>query len=260
MRAEGVSHLPPCRSQGNFEAREALLGAVGESTNAGARLPRHQLAPGPRKPHTRLTRLKPYAGARSTTNWTACCAAGTEPTNVPSSHIPPLVYVGTLSQVNVKEEWLDSDRKKQRREGVPLVDPSCGVHGMAMGSNTLLGRTAKRHCHILPYAGAMEGDFRKHAVPVKRIESILGVQAENDEDREILLVCHQAVEGMVEAFCTPSGADPTPSWCGSKYSQIVGKTAATANLETRRRRVSPTAMGRIPPSGFERGVMGALAQ
>jgi hypothetical protein len=89
-----------------------------------------------------------------------------------------LAYVGTLS-VKVKEEWLDSERKKQRREGVPLLDPCCGVHDM--GPNILMGRAAVRRRHILPDAGAMEGDFRKHAVAVDRIESILEVQADNDK-------------------------------------------------------------------------------
>jgi hypothetical protein len=73
-----------------------------------------------------------------------------------------------------------------------------------MGPNILMGRAAVRRRHILPDAGAMEGDFHKHAVAVDRIESILEVQADNDKVGEILLVCHQAVEGMDEAFCTPS--------------------------------------------------------
>ncbi len=37
----------------------------------------------------------------------------------------------------------------------------------------------------------------------------------------------------------------------------AGKTAARATLDTRRRRVRPTAMGLMPPFGFRRGVMGA---
>eukprot|EP00884_Botryococcus_braunii_P019430 jgi/Botrbrau1/6170/Bobra.0344s0011.1 len=44
----------PCRLQGDFLARGALLVGVRESTNAEG-LPRHQFAHGPQKPHIRPT-------------------------------------------------------------------------------------------------------------------------------------------------------------------------------------------------------------
>jgi hypothetical protein len=164
-----------------------------------------------RRPHTALVRVEAQAICGGlVNNQLDCllrCGHGTNKRAV--IQIPPLVYVGTLP-MKVKEEWLDRERKKQRREGVPLLDPCCGVHDM--GPNILMGRAAVRRRHILPDAGAMEGDFPKHAVAVDRIESILEVQADNDEVGGILLVCHQAVEGMDEAFCTPSDSNPNLVW------------------------------------------------
>jgi hypothetical protein len=81
-----------------------------------------------------------------------------------------------------------------------------------MGSNILMGCAAVRRRHILPDAGATDGDLPKHPVAVDSIESILEVQADNGEVRGIILVCHQAVEGMDEAFCTPSDSNPHLLW------------------------------------------------
>ena len=63
--------------------------------------------------------------------------------------------------------------------------------------------------------------------------------------------------------CTSASAPPlmpTPSWPNSsKAVRHFSRSRAATNFETKRRRTSPTAIGRTPPSRLRRGYRGAPA-
>jgi hypothetical protein len=88
---------------------------------------------------------------------------------------------------DVTEKGLDSECEKQRGERVPLLHPGCGFNDM--WANVLAGSTAVCHLDIMGDAWTMPDNFFKHAVAINGIESILEIQADNDEVRGILLVC-----------------------------------------------------------------------
>ena len=55
-------------------------------------------------------------------------------------------------------------------------------------------------------------------------------------------------------ICSVAPRTPTPIWSGAKTSVSCEDRRCCSTLEVRRRRTSPTAMGRTPPQGFNKGM------
>ena len=89
--------------------------------------------------------------------------------------------------MDVADKGVDCEGKKQRGEWVPLLHPGRGFNNM--WSNVLAGRAAVGHLNVMGYAWAVPNNFCKHAVAIDGVESILKIQAVNDEVGGILLVC-----------------------------------------------------------------------